>query len=176
MKAEKAAAGPLAEVFCLGKIRANVTSTSTGPYFTIEMEGVPRHGLLTDEWARDDMLAIATPEELSPTRIVEESSISKKESDVQAPLFELGTIFVTTEVLHALDAVPGSMNDCLARHLTGDWGIVAAQDRAENEAILNERSFHITSMYETPSGKKLVVLTRITGQCRCTALAIAREF
>jgi hypothetical protein len=52
------------------------------------------------------------------------------------PRFELGRIVATPGALEACPAV--HLQRCLARHVTGDWGHVGAQDALQNEAALSE--------------------------------------
>ena len=50
------------------------------------------------------------------------------------PRFPLGQIVATPGVLDACP--PVRLNACLARHASGDWGIVCDEDRAANDQAL----------------------------------------
>jgi len=60
------------------------------------------------------------------------------------PRFELGAIVATPGALEACHAV--YLQKCLARHVTGDWGIVSEDDKEANEAAL-KRGKRILSAY-----------------------------
>ena len=49
-------------------------------------------------------------------------------------------------------------NEFLARHQTGDWGLVCADNRRENDLSVKE-SFRILSTYKTSEGEKLWIIT-----------------
>lgn len=51
------------------------------------------------------------------------------------PRFELGQIVSTPGALAACSNV--QLHKCLARHLTGDWGCICADDREANEEALS---------------------------------------
>lgn len=48
--------------------------------------------------------------------------------------------------------------ELLARHISGDWGDLGAEDKEENELSLKE-GFRILSAYKLPTGQKLWVIT-----------------
>ncbi len=50
------------------------------------------------------------------------------------PRFELGLVVATPGALEACSNV--LMQKCLARHLTGDWGVVPEDDKEANEDAL----------------------------------------
>ena len=52
------------------------------------------------------------------------------------PRFALGQIVATPGALEACSNA--LMQKCLARHLTGDWGCVTAEDKEANDAALIE--------------------------------------
>jgi hypothetical protein len=60
------------------------------------------------------------------------------------PRFELGLIVTTPGALEACPNV--LLQKCLARHLTGDWGHVGAQDALQNWAALSE-GWRVMSSY-----------------------------
>ncbi len=51
------------------------------------------------------------------------------------PRFELGLIVATPGAMEACSNV--YMQRCLARHLTGDWGCICAEDKEANEDALS---------------------------------------
>ncbi len=60
------------------------------------------------------------------------------------PRFELGQIVATPG---ALEACPNTLlQKCLARHLTGDWGCIDAEDKEANDEAISEGS-RILSAY-----------------------------
>ena len=79
--------------------------------------------------------------------------------------FELGEIVITPTASAALQAGGQSVEDFLVRHQAGDWGKVSDQVRAVNERGLAEQ-FNLQSVYATPTGARLVVIT--TGDRRLT--------
>jgi hypothetical protein len=60
------------------------------------------------------------------------------------PRFELGLVVSTPGALEVCSNV--QMQQCLARHLTGDWGCVCAEDREANDNALS-RGERILSAY-----------------------------
>ena len=66
------------------------------------------------------------------------------------PRFELGQIVSTRGALAACSNV--QLQKCLARHLTGDWGCVCAEDRQANEDALSE-GLRILSAYPIDPAK-----------------------
>jgi hypothetical protein len=76
------------------------------------------------------------------------------------PLFASGRIFATPEVLAA--CTRAHLDACLARYLCGDWGLVGAEDQAENQFSLRE-GFRILSAHPLdparPDGARLWIIT-----------------
>ena len=58
--------------------------------------------------------------------------------------FPLGSIVSTPGALAACS--PGHLLACLARHMSGDWGCVCDEDKAENDLSV-EQGFRILSAY-----------------------------
>jgi hypothetical protein len=48
------------------------------------------------------------------------------------PLFDLGRLVATAGALAALEKTGQNAVEFLARHVTGDWGELSVEDRAEN--------------------------------------------
>ena len=60
--------------------------------------------------------------------------------------FPLGRVVSTPGALQA--CTPKYLSECLLRHVRGDWGVVCADDAAENELSL-KRGFRLRSAYPT---------------------------
>lgn len=71
-------------------------------------------------------------------------------------LFELGNIYTTPGVLESViqDDIPSS----LARHQSGDWGDVDAEDKRENAFALGRR-LRLLSAYRSSNGIKFWIIT-----------------
>jgi len=82
-------------------------------------------------------------------------------------LFALGGINATPGAIRALqgtDQQPGSvaflqrMRELLARHVTGDWGDVDADDAAENDLSVVQE-YRILSSYKAPGDETIWIIT-----------------
>lgn len=86
--------------------------------------------------------------------------------------FELGRVVGTPAALAALelhDVSPGSL---LARHQSGDWGVVPKAEARENELSVRE-GYRIVSSYEVnPSGvsRKVWIITEADRSSTCVLL------
>jgi hypothetical protein len=74
------------------------------------------------------------------------------------PLFDLGRLVATAGALAALEKTGQNAVEFLARHVTGDWGELPVEDRAENCLSL-QHGFRLLSSYRTAAGDKLWVIT-----------------
>src|ERR1700689_568383 len=74
------------------------------------------------------------------------------------PLFDLGRLVATAGALAALEKTGQNALEFLARHVTGDWGELPVEDRAENCLSL-QHGFRLLSSYRTAAGDKLWVIT-----------------
>ena len=74
------------------------------------------------------------------------------------PLFDLGQVVATPGALQALGEARQGPVEFLARHVTGDWGVVCEEDKAENELSVRE-GFRILSAYRLRTGVKVWVIT-----------------
>ena len=94
-------------------------------------------------------------------------------------LFDLGQILSTPGALDALRPYPGLSRKLLARpygparHVSGDWGDVDAEDAAENELSVKE-GFRILSAYTTPDGTRIWVITEADRSA--TTLLLPEEY
>ena len=67
------------------------------------------------------------------------------------PLFPLGCIVATPGALDALARANQSPQEFPNRHVTGDWGELGDEDKAENNYSL-KHGFRILSSYKTVCG------------------------
>jgi len=74
------------------------------------------------------------------------------------PLFDLGQLVATPGALAALEKSGESPMDFLSRHVTGDWGDIPEEDRAENQFSL-ENGFRLMSSYHTKANDVVWVIT-----------------
>ena len=70
----------------------------------------------------------------------------------------IGQTFMTSGVREAFEESNQTANEFLARHQIGDWGLVCADDRQENDLSVKE-GFRILSAYKTSKGEKLWIIT-----------------
>ncbi len=73
-------------------------------------------------------------------------------------LFELGQLVATPGALLALRRTHVPAWELLKRHITGDWGDLCAEDKAENKLSVRE-GFRILSAYTLPDGTKVWCIT-----------------
>jgi hypothetical protein len=76
------------------------------------------------------------------------------------PLFPLGRIVATPGAFDALARANQSPQEFLNRHVTGDWGELGEEDKAENNYSL-KHGFRILSSYKTAAGEKLWLITEL---------------
>ena len=72
--------------------------------------------------------------------------------------FEPGRFVSTPGALDALKRNKVELWAYLKRHLTGDWGELCEEDRAENERALSE-GYRLMSVYTLPDSEKLWIIT-----------------
>jgi len=84
-------------------------------------------------------------------------------------LFDLGQTVMTIEAREALKESNQTANEFLARHQTGDWGLVCGDDRRENDFSVKE-GFRILSAYKTTKGEKLWIITEADRSSSTTLL------
>ena len=73
------------------------------------------------------------------------------------PLFPLGQIVATPAVIAHFNEHHQSFLPLLRRHVSGDWGELCAEDKAEN-ALSVQQGFRILSRY-TVAGETVWILT-----------------
>lgn len=76
----------------------------------------------------------------------------------QQPRFSLGQIVATPGAIRAFEKANQAPAEMLRRHVYGDWGDLAEEDRAENEFSVTE-GFRILSAYKLKTGVKIWVIT-----------------
>lgn len=79
-------------------------------------------------------------------------------TQAQESLFPLGRIVTTPGAKEILDLYPGLAATLLNRHITGDWGEVCEADAMENDLSV-EHGFRVFSVYRSPAGDKLWLIT-----------------
>jgi hypothetical protein len=77
--------------------------------------------------------------------------------------FSLGRIVATPGALEALRDAGQEAGEFLARHVTGDWGDLDAEDRKANDTALVDGS-RLLSAYVTRKGEKIWVITEATNE------------
>lgn len=95
-----------------------------------------------------------------------QNTATKSENKV---LFPLGQIFLTIGAQDALEESNQLPNEYLARHQSGNWGLVCEDDRKENELSLKE-GFRILSAYKLDSDVKIWVITEADRSSSCLIL------
>jgi hypothetical protein len=86
--------------------------------------------------------------------------------------FELGRVVATPSALEVLSQQGVSPAELLARHVSGDWGEVCAEDAEMNERSVRN-GWRILSVYETnPRGvsRKVWLLTEADRSSTCLLL------
>jgi len=85
--------------------------------------------------------------------------MSRPEADNQPkPLFPLGQVVATPGAIAALEQAQQTPIELIRRHVTGDWGDLAEDDRQENELSLKE-GYRILSAYVMENGVKVWIIT-----------------
>jgi len=74
------------------------------------------------------------------------------------PLFELGQVVATPGALEAMEQAGADPGGLLRRHVTGDWGDLCKEDKAENDFSVSRR-LRILSAYTLPDGVKVWLIT-----------------
>jgi hypothetical protein len=83
--------------------------------------------------------------------------------------FNPGQVVATPGALAALEASGESLSDYLARHLSGDWGDVDAEDAQENELSL-KHGWRLLSAYMLKNGTKIWIITEADRSSTCILL------
>ena len=72
--------------------------------------------------------------------------------------FPLGRLLATPGALRACDEAGANPAHYLARHASGDWGDLSAEDRAANDRALLTGD-RLLSAYRLPNGERIWVIT-----------------
>ena len=76
----------------------------------------------------------------------------------QQPLFSLGQVYATPGAIAALEESEENPLSYLTRHVSGDWGELSDEDKAENDfSVAN--GYRILSSYRTANGVKFWIIT-----------------
>ena len=73
-------------------------------------------------------------------------------------LFSPGQTVITPGALDALAQAGQHPGDFLQRHLSGDWGELCEDDKAENQTAL-ECDLRLLSSYRTSRGQRIWIIT-----------------
>lgn len=74
------------------------------------------------------------------------------------PKFPLGRMVATPGALQALQEADQAPLEFLLRHVSGDWGELCEEDKAENELSL-KNGFRLLSAYRTKTDLKIWIIT-----------------
>jgi hypothetical protein len=85
------------------------------------------------------------------------------------PRFSLGSIVATPGALAALDRAGDTATAFLRRHVSGDWGEVDSEDRAENERSVDS-GLRLLSAYALSDGTRIWVITEADRSSTCVLL------
>jgi hypothetical protein len=88
-------------------------------------------------------------------------------------LFPLGRLLATPGALEAMERAQENPVHLLARHATGDWGEVDAEDRATNDRAL-ETGGRILSVYTLGTGEVIWIVTE--AERSATTLLLPRDY
>ena len=94
------------------------------------------------------------------------------------PKFLLGQVLATPGVIEAIQRSDQLPVEFLARHVTGDWGEVCADDKALNDESLIDGS-RILSAYRTSKNERLWIITEAAddkGYRCCTTILLPSEY
>jgi hypothetical protein len=83
--------------------------------------------------------------------------MNTQSSVFQQPLFSLGKILATPALLEHFEKHQINASDYLSRHVTGDFGELDEEDKAENRLSI-EHGFRILSAYRI-AGERVWIIT-----------------
>jgi hypothetical protein len=77
------------------------------------------------------------------------------------PRFQLGQLVITKLALIEVCAAEESVSSLVRRHLSGDWGDIAEDDKNENDFALCEGGFGcVSSAYALSNGVTVWIITK----------------
>ena len=86
------------------------------------------------------------------------SQPDKQEQEAPQPLFPLGQVVATPGAIEAMQEAKQDPLQLLYRHVTGDWGELDEEDKAENDFSV-QRGFRILSAYTLVTEVKIWLIT-----------------
>jgi hypothetical protein len=89
------------------------------------------------------------------------------------PLFKVGRVVLTPGAAEVLDASDQSPWTFLIRHMSGDWGELAADDKQRNDEAVRDGE-RILSAYTAANGVKLWVISETDRSS--TAILLPEEY
>lgn len=89
------------------------------------------------------------------------------------PLFPLGATVATPGALEVCEAANTAPSELLARHASGDWGVLDAHDRRANEQALKDGT-RLLSAYTLAGGTRVWVLTEASREV--TTILLPSEY
>jgi hypothetical protein len=78
---------------------------------------------------------------------------------VRKPLFKPGRILATPGCIEAVEKAGDNLWVYLSRHLSGDWGIVDAEDKEANDQALKDGSRLLSSYLLKDGSTKIWLIT-----------------
>lgn len=99
-------------------------------------------------------------------------------STTKAALFPLGQVVATPEALQAFADANCTALPYLARHLSGDWGVLCEEDQAANDQAIGDGS-RILSAYLLPNEEKIWIITEAAddnGERSATTILLPDEY
>jgi hypothetical protein len=97
------------------------------------------------------------------------SKITGQQRIDDKPLFLLGRLIATPGALAALERSGQSPAEFLARHASGDWGCLDAEDTQANDMALVHGT-RLLSVYRTTKGVKIWIITEANRASTCILL------
>jgi hypothetical protein len=91
----------------------------------------------------------------------------------QQALFQLGGVVMTPAARDLMEALSLDPSHLLARHVTGDWGDLRADDKRANDAALKDGG-RLFSAYRLVDDKKLWIITEADRSS--TTILLPREY
>ncbi|WP_437191364.1 hypothetical protein [Planctomicrobium sp. SH527] len=97
---------------------------------------------------------------------------------VKQPLFYPGRIVATPAALESLEAAEQAAWEFIAKHISGDWGVVDDEDKESNNQSLKDGS-RLLSAYLLKTGEKIWLITEAAddrGNREATTLLLPEEY
>ncbi len=85
------------------------------------------------------------------------------------PMFALGKLVATPGALAKFEEAGQHPRDFLARHVSGDWGDLAEEDRRANDSAIAEGT-RLLSAYSLDTGTKIWIITEADRSSTCILL------